>query len=202
MTPIEATRVPIETPKPPMYSHEHRQQFIASMLAELAHAYAKHGARPWSRHEFYAVMKEEVDELWDAVKQDGPIEEVLKEAMQIACVCLRYAETPDAYRGTHPLPLPCRIDMEKALGLLPADPQPAAHPAPGDWRQACHVEQAKDGYWDVWSHDKEHYVGVNNDDEYVWRRMESPDLGIGIFASEESARAALSIAPVPPGVSQ
>ena len=71
MTPIPATEVPVDLPPPPpMYSPEHRTQFIGSMLAELAHAYAKHGARPWSRHEFYAVLKEEVDELWDAVKQD------------------------------------------------------------------------------------------------------------------------------------
>lgn len=86
-------------------------QFLAAVLAEADHAYRKHGAKPWSRHEFYAILKEEVDELWDAIKADKPIEEVLKEAMQIACVCLRYAETPDAYRGEHPLPLPSRINF-------------------------------------------------------------------------------------------
>lgn len=90
------------------FSHEHRSQFLDSMMAELDHAYAKHAAKPWSRHEFYGVLLEEVDELWDAIKQDHPIEYVLKEAMQIACVCLRYAETPDAYQGPHRLPLPSR----------------------------------------------------------------------------------------------
>lgn len=78
------------------------------MISELCHAYSKHGSDPWSRHEFYAVLAEEVDELWDAIKKDEPIENVLKEAMQVAAMCLRYAETPDRYRGVHPLPLPCR----------------------------------------------------------------------------------------------
>jgi NTP pyrophosphatase (non-canonical NTP hydrolase) len=89
-------------------SEQHRAQFIVGVLAELDHAYTKHGADPWGRHEFAAVLREEVDELWDAIKQDNPIEEVLKEAMQIACVCLRYAETRDRYMGLHPLPLPVR----------------------------------------------------------------------------------------------
>jgi len=194
MTPIPATEVHVDIPQPPpLYSPEHRQQFIASMLAELAHAYAKHGARPWSRHEFYAVMKEEVDELWDAVKQDRPIEEVLKEAMQIACVCLRYAETPDAYRGPHPLPLPCRIDMEKALELLPP-----AHPAASDWRSGCSVERAKDGRWEVLNPAKTHWL-LAGDNE--WEPLGGLKPGdCGNFDTETEARAALSIAPPPPGV--
>lgn len=105
---VAALEVAADTPG---VSVEHRRQFLASMIAELAHAYRKHGARPWSRHEFYAVMREEVDEVWDAIKTDQPITEVLKEAMQIAAVCLRYAETEDAYRGSHPLPLPTRAAL-------------------------------------------------------------------------------------------
>ncbi len=70
--------------------------------AQLARAYDKHGREPWGRHEFYAILKEEVDELWDAIKGDEPIEHVLDEAAQIACVCLRYMETGDRYNGPHP----------------------------------------------------------------------------------------------------
>lgn len=95
-----------------------RQQFVAAMLAELDHAYSKHGAKPWGRHELYGVLKEEVDELWDAIKRDEPTENVVKEAMQIACVCLRYIETGDAYRGPHSLPLPCRTSMMEACESL------------------------------------------------------------------------------------
>ena len=101
-------------------SAEHRRQFIVAMLAELDHAYAKHGARPWSRHEFYAILKEEVDEAWDAIKGDDPVPDLLKEIMQIACVCLRYVETPDAYRGIAPLPLPSRAIPGSSTSTAPA----------------------------------------------------------------------------------
>lgn len=92
------------------HSEVHRIQFLAAMMAELDHAYAKHGALSWSRHEFYGVVKEEVDELWDAIKRDEPMENVIKEAMQIAAVCLRFVETPERYRGLAALPLPSRAN--------------------------------------------------------------------------------------------
>lgn len=98
------------------YSSEHRLQFWAAVQAELAHAYAKHGALPWSRHEFFAVLREEVDELWDDVKSDAPTENLLREMIQIAAMCVRYAETPDRYKGQHPLPLPTRGGKESRGG--------------------------------------------------------------------------------------
>ncbi len=101
-----------------MFSPEHRRQFVAAMLVELDHAYAKHAARPWSRHEFYAIVKEELDEAWDAIKSDAPMPEVMKEIMQVAAVCLRFAETPESYQGPHQLPLPCRIDMDVAIARM------------------------------------------------------------------------------------
>lgn len=72
------------------------------ILEELDRAYAKHGRETWGRHEFYAILLEEVDELWDAIKADLPMEEVLSEVVQVAAVCLRYMETGDRYRGPHP----------------------------------------------------------------------------------------------------
>jgi len=69
---------------------------------ELDHAYAKHGRDPWGRHEFYAILLEEVEELWDAIKSDAPQEEVLAELRQVAAMCFRYVETGDRYRGAHP----------------------------------------------------------------------------------------------------
>ena len=43
----------------------------------LGHAYRTHGRLPWGRHEFYGILKEEIDELWDCgcvsiVDQQGP----------------------------------------------------------------------------------------------------------------------------------
>lgn len=65
---------------------------------ELDRAYKKHGAEPWGRHEFYAILKEEVDELWDDIKADAPQENVIKELVQVAAMCFRYFETGDRYR--------------------------------------------------------------------------------------------------------
>ncbi len=77
----------------PHMSGEARFRFLESITAELNRAYKKHGAEPWSRHEFYAILLEEVDELWDDIKADKPLEDVLKELVQVAAMCVRYAET-------------------------------------------------------------------------------------------------------------
>jgi hypothetical protein len=66
--------------------------------AELERAYAKHGAEPWGRHEFYAILLEEVEELWEAIKDDRPQHEVYAELVQVAAICFRYWETGDRYR--------------------------------------------------------------------------------------------------------
>lgn len=67
---------------------------------ELARAYAKHGREQWGRHEFYGILLEEVDELWDAIKADEPLARVHEEAVQVAAMCIRYIETGDRYGFT------------------------------------------------------------------------------------------------------
>lgn len=76
-----------------------RIQFYKLVRDEVERAYTKHGREPWGRHEFYAILKEEVDEVWDSIKADEPQEEVMREIVQVAAMCLRYAETGDRYRG-------------------------------------------------------------------------------------------------------
>ena len=68
----------------------------------LNHAYDKHGCEPWSRHEFFGILKEEVDELWEDIKCDCDQRFVLDELLDIVCVCFRYFETPDRYNGWNP----------------------------------------------------------------------------------------------------
>ena len=46
-----------------------RANIIAEIELELDRAYSKHGRGLWGRHEFYGVLKEEVDEAWDAIKK-------------------------------------------------------------------------------------------------------------------------------------
>ena len=43
-----------------------------------------------SAHEGYAVVKEEVDELWDAIKQNQRQEKLASEAKQVAAMALRF----------------------------------------------------------------------------------------------------------------
>lgn len=43
-----------------------------------------------SRHESWAILKEEMDELWDEIKADASDERVLAEAVQVAAMALRF----------------------------------------------------------------------------------------------------------------
>ena len=43
-----------------------------------------------SRHEGYAVIKEEVDELWDAIKGNYSSDLVEEEAVQVGAMALRF----------------------------------------------------------------------------------------------------------------
>lgn len=88
-----------------------RMTFIDRLFEEMNHAYTKHGRDAWVRHEFYATLQEEADKLWQAVKQDEPIENVLKEAVQVAATCLRYFETGDRDLGGHPTLQPWRTPV-------------------------------------------------------------------------------------------
>lgn len=72
-----------------------REVFLTRVKEELDRAYDKHGREPWSRHEFYAILLEEVEEMWDDIKADKPLEVMLKELIQVTAMCLRYAETGD-----------------------------------------------------------------------------------------------------------
>lgn len=83
-----------------------RYAIINAIENELDRAYKKHGAPQWGRHEFYAILKEEVDELWSDIKADKPQENVVKEAIQVAAMVVRYLETNDRYRE----PVPTYVD--------------------------------------------------------------------------------------------
>jgi hypothetical protein len=55
---------------------------------ELEHAMNKHAAF-LTTHHGYAVILEELDELWDAIKQDNR-QQALKEAAQVAACAIRF----------------------------------------------------------------------------------------------------------------
>lgn len=82
----------------------HRYEVLEAIQRETERAYRKHGTDQWGRHEFYAVLKEEVDELWDEIKLDNPQIRVRLEVIDVMAVCLRYLETGDRYReARHPI---------------------------------------------------------------------------------------------------
>jgi len=70
-----------------------RETLYARIGVELDRAYLKHGTERWSRHEFYAILLEEVEELWDAIKRDLPQEYVEQEMTQVAAMVFRFFET-------------------------------------------------------------------------------------------------------------
>jgi DNA modification methylase len=71
-----------------------RDKFLTDVSAEAERAVKNHGAFN-SLHEGYAVMAEEVDELWDIVRQKrskrNP-KEIWEEAVQIAACAAKIAE--------------------------------------------------------------------------------------------------------------
>jgi hypothetical protein len=75
-----------------------RHMMFARVQRELDRAYAKHGREQWSRHEFFGILEEEFDEMWDEIKADAPQENVLQEMMELVGVCFRYFETKDRIR--------------------------------------------------------------------------------------------------------
>lgn len=71
---------------------------LQAVYDEINRAKAKHGPKNFnSSHEGYAVLLEEVDEMWEDVKKDRKAESV-EEAIQVAAMAVRYA----AELGTYP----------------------------------------------------------------------------------------------------
>lgn len=59
---------------------------------ELTRARRKFPGAQNSPHEGWAVLQEEVDELWDDVKANASREQMRKEAIQIAAMAVRFIE--------------------------------------------------------------------------------------------------------------
>lgn len=77
--------------------------FVQHVLAEIGDEYARAVAkfpRPQaSAHEGYAVLREEVDELWDDIKANKPAAAQHKEAVQVAAMALRFVVDSVARQG-------------------------------------------------------------------------------------------------------
>ena len=77
-----------------MMATQSKSPFAELVAAELIEARQKHGPMN-SLHESWAVIYEEVDELWEHVRKKAKNrdkEEILKELVQIAAMCQKSAE--------------------------------------------------------------------------------------------------------------
>lgn len=78
-----------------MKTHEEKTQDILKLIAnEVARAKTMYPDNFVNQHEGYAVMLEEVDELWDEIKKKQKDYDLLKqkkEAIQIAAMAVRIA---------------------------------------------------------------------------------------------------------------
>jgi hypothetical protein len=57
---------------------------------EIMDAELKKGNAEWTRHEFYGILLEEVDELWDCIKENKPDSLLVSELVQASAICKRY----------------------------------------------------------------------------------------------------------------
>jgi len=64
-------------------------EIIKEIDTEIFQAKQKHWNKFNSRHEGFAILKEEVDELWDVVKGDDTTERFRHEAIQVAAMVIR-----------------------------------------------------------------------------------------------------------------
>ena len=70
-------------------SESQEQRLVREVLTELGMARAKF-LMFHNSHEGYAVIKEEVDELWDAIKTNQRLPDQRREAIQVAAMALRF----------------------------------------------------------------------------------------------------------------
>ena len=76
------------------------EQYVARIVDEFNRASAKF--KPFnSKHEGYAVLAEEVEELWDDIKSDADWDHLETEAIQVAAMALRFLNDVVAKKKTH-----------------------------------------------------------------------------------------------------
>lgn len=71
------------------------RNFVDDVMIELQRARYKHPGKQHSAHEGYAVLLEEVDEVWDEVKKNSKRRDrkkMYEELVQVAAMAQRMAE--------------------------------------------------------------------------------------------------------------
>ena len=68
---------------------QHLEIIMAEVMEELAQAANRFDSFN-NAHEGYAVILEELDELWDEIKANAPMKRQRKEAVQVAAMAVRF----------------------------------------------------------------------------------------------------------------
>jgi len=75
-----------------MELHEKNNDWMALIKKEYERANIKHKMFT-STHQGYGVLLEEVDELWNEIKQNSSKDLMAKEAIQVAAMALKFLES-------------------------------------------------------------------------------------------------------------
>lgn len=94
---------------------------IELVRAEIERATAKYGAFN-SPHEGYAVMLEEVDEVWDDVRADRT-QAACYEAIQVAAMAIRFIADLGTWESRTKFPISGHYDPEEVPVLASVEPK-------------------------------------------------------------------------------
>lgn len=95
--PYEKFRLNLEVEVDTPHGMQHVPAALQEIANEFVRARMKHGPMRGA-HEGYAVLLEEVDELWDEIKANNPVN-ARKEIIQVAAMALAYLIEVSPPRG-------------------------------------------------------------------------------------------------------
>lgn len=100
------------------------QKTIKSLTDELGRANRRYGSTFTSAHEGYAVLLEELDELWDEVKKKHPDKyRMYEEAVQVGAMAMKFILSMDSWTSMD-VCRRCRFAVMTAEELAERDDDP------------------------------------------------------------------------------
>ena len=71
-----------------------RKDIFYNITQDIDHILRRpYGVAPWSKHEFYGILLESVDTLWEMLKNKAPDSMIEAQAIHVAAVIASYLET-------------------------------------------------------------------------------------------------------------
>lgn len=117
---------------------------------ELSRAKSMFPAKFVNQHEAYAVILEELDELWDEIKKNQKnydLEAQRKEAIQAAAMLLRFVDELIPFHVPKPGETVMLLSGIKAKVIGPTDTPEKAQPSDGSIDYKMKLEDGTEGVW-------------------------------------------------------